>query len=116
MGKKKQKKGQKSGAYAADANALPQAFAAFQQQLAKGGTPGGWLSGLPGTWSGRKGQQFLIGALVGAAAAYVMTDEALRGKLIKTGMKLYSGLLGGYEEMKEQLADLKAEAETERHG
>lgn len=54
-------------------------------------------------------QQFLAGALLGAAAAYVLADEALRGKLIRGGMQLYAGLTGGLEEIKEQMADIQAE-------
>lgn len=55
------------------------------------------------------GQQFLAGALLGAAAAYVLSDEALRAKLIKGGMQLYAGLSGNFEEIKEQIADIQAE-------
>jgi len=64
----------------------------------------------------RQSEQFLLGALVGAAAAYVLSDEELRGKLVKTGIKLYSNVVGSFEEMKEQVADLKAEVEAERMG
>jgi len=55
------------------------------------------------------GQQFLAGLLIGAAAAYVLGDEQLRGKLIRAGMQLYTGLAGGFEEIKEQMADIQAE-------
>jgi len=55
------------------------------------------------------GQQFLAGALLGAAVAYVFADEALRAKLIRGGMQLYAGLAGGFEEIKEQMADIQAE-------
>jgi hypothetical protein len=54
-------------------------------------------------------QQFLVGALLGAAAAYVLADEALRAKLIRGGMQLYAGITGGIEEIKEQIADIQAE-------
>ncbi len=54
-------------------------------------------------------QQFLMGALLGATAAYVLTDEQLRGKLLRAGMKMYAGVMGGLEEMKEQVADIHAE-------
>jgi hypothetical protein len=61
-------------------------------------------------------EQFLMGLLVGAGAAWVLNDEELRGKLIKAGMKLYANVAGGFEELKEQMADLKAEVAAERHG
>ncbi|MFT3663429.1 hypothetical protein [Piscinibacter sp.] len=60
-------------------------------------------------------EQFLLGAAVGAAAAWVLSDAELRGRLLKAGMRLYAGVAGGFEEMKEQMADLKAEVEVERH-
>lgn len=76
----------------------------------------GILQGLPAMLRSRHTEQFLLGALVGAAAAWVLSDEEMRAKLIKTGVKLYSGLAGGFEEMKEQMADIKAEVQAERHG
>lgn len=60
-------------------------------------------------------QQLLLGALLGAAAVYVLGDEKLRGKIMKSGMNLYASVLGGIEEMKEQAADLRAELAAE-HG
>jgi len=55
-----------------------------------------------------------VGALIGAAATYVLADEALRGKLIRSGLKLYSELAGGLAEMKEQAADIQAELAAEQ--
>lgn len=75
-----------------------------------------FLRALPGRLKSGQYEQFLMGAVIGAAAAYVLSDEELRAKLVKTGIKLYSNVVGGFEEMKEQMADLKAEAEAERRG
>lgn len=69
----------------------------------------------PGLGLSRK-QQFLLGALLGAAATWVMSDEQLRAKLLKSVMNLYGNVAGGLEELKEQMADLKAEAEAARTG
>ena len=55
------------------------------------------------------GQQFLLGAALGVAATYVLGDEQLRAKLIRTGLGLYESLAGGLAEMKEQVADIQAE-------
>lgn len=74
------------------------------------------LQGLPAFLRTRQTEQFLLGAMVGAAAAWVLSDEELRGKLVKAGMKLYTSVASGFEEMKEQMADIKAEVEAERHG
>jgi hypothetical protein len=63
-----------------------------------------------------RAEQFLLGAAIGAAAAYVLSDEELRGKLLKSGMKLYTGLVGGLEEVKEQMADIQAEMAAEQDG
>ncbi|PKU24754.1 hypothetical protein [Telmatospirillum siberiense] len=100
MAKKKQKKA-KNGGKAADRDTARQ-------------TAGQGL--FAGLLPSRRSEQFLLGALLGAAAAYVLSDEDLRGKLIKGGLRLYSGLAGGFEEMKEQVADLKAEMAAEQSG
>lgn len=70
--------------------------------------------GLPRRFGEGQTEQFIIGALLGAAAAYVLADEELRSKIMKSIMKLYAGLTGGIEEFKEQMADLKAEIQSER--
>lgn len=77
----------------------------------------GWLNslGLPKGFGGRRTEQFILGALLGGAAAYVLCDEQLRAKIMKSFMKLYAGMTGGLEEFKEQMADLKAEMSAE-HG
>ncbi|MFD2836943.1 heavy-metal-associated domain-containing protein [Azotobacter vinelandii] len=66
-----------------------------------GGFPGsglfdaGLLQNMPAFLRSGNAEQFLLGALLGAAAAWVLADEELRGKLIKAGMKLYAGVAGG---------------------
>lgn len=88
------------------------------KQAGKLSAMGGWPAGLEAMLGGgrrsglaamRPREQFMIGALVGAAAVYVLGDENLRGKLIKAGLQMYSGLAGGLEEMKEQMGDIRAE-------
>jgi len=59
-------------------------------------------------------QQLLAGVLIGAGVAYLLGDEKLRGKLLRAGMQLYTGLAGGFEEIKEQMADIQAEMAAER--
>lgn len=78
---------------------------------------GSWLNrlGLPKGFASGQTEQFIVGALLGAGAAYVLADEELRNKIMKSVMKLYAGLTGGLEEFKEQMADLKAEVAAE-HG
>ena len=75
-----------------------------------------WQSlGLSGLFSGnRQTEQFILGLLLGGAAAYVLGDPEKRAKLIRMGMKLYAGVAGSVEEFKEQIADLKAEVAAEQ--
>lgn len=76
----------------------------------------GFLHGLQGMVGSRRTEQFVLGALIGAAAVYVLGDEEMRNKLIKSAMKLYAGVAGGVEEIKEQMADIRAEVESEAQG
>lgn len=88
-------------------------------QMAANGNPGamqqpGVLDRVQNLLGKRPRDQFLTGALVGAALVYVLGDEQLRSKLLKAGMNLYANVVGGFEEFREQVADLKAEVEVER--
>ena len=73
--------------------------------------PSGLLHGMLGS---RQTEQFILGALIGAAAVYVLGDEEMRGKLAKAAMKVYATVAGGVEEIKEQMADIRAEVEAEQ--
>lgn len=64
----------------------------------------------------RRSEQFLLGLALGAAGAYVLSDEALRGRIMKSWMRLYAGMASGVEEMKEQMEDIKAELAAEQNG
>lgn len=90
-----------------DPNALNGLFGA------QPGAQPGLLHGLQGMLGSRQSEQFILGALIGAAAVYVLGDEKMRGKLARTTMKLYAGVAGGVEEIKEQMADIRAEVEAE---
>lgn len=73
-----------------------------------------FLHNLQGLVGSRKSEQFIVGALIGAAAVYVLGDEEMRTRLMKGMMKLYLGIAGVFEEMKEQMADIKAEVAAEK--
>lgn len=124
-----QQQGTQPSAQYGMASGLPGGMeAGFAQGFAQGMGPGygaalrqpaadsGFLQGMPAFLRTGNTEQFLLGALIGAAAAWVLSDEELRGKIVKSAMKLYSGVAGGFEEMKEQMADIRAEVEAERHG
>lgn len=61
-------------------------------------------------------EQFLLGLAIGGGLAYLLSDEALRGKLLKGVIGAYTDLTGGLAEMQEQIADLQAEVQAERSG
>lgn len=91
---------------------LEQMMAMHMGQAQNQGLMGGLSNLLP---TGRS-EQFLLGLLIGGGAAYVLSDEELRGKLFKAGLKAYGSLMGGMAEMKEQMADLQAEVQAEQNG
>lgn len=116
MAKKKNgKNGKKKPPHWPGMNAPANANDPWGASFAAAGQPAGMMQRLAGLLGKRPSDQFLLGALVGAAAVYVMSDEKLRGKLIKSGLDLYSSIAGNLAEMKEQMADLQAEVESERH-
>jgi hypothetical protein len=57
--------------------------------------------------------RFLKGLLIGAAAAYLLTNENVQRTAIKGAVKAWSLLQGGVEEMKERFQDAAAEIRTE---
>ncbi|MTJ80319.1 MAG: YtxH domain-containing protein [Telmatospirillum sp.] len=77
---------------------------------------GGLLGGLTRLLPARGTAQFLLGAAIGAVAAYVLADENIRGRLLRSGMSLYAELAGGLAEFREQVADIKAEMDAGQSG
>lgn len=59
--------------------------------------------------------RFIKGALVGAAAAYLLSNEAVQQNAIKAAVSAWSMLQGGIEEMKERFRDAEAELHAEAH-
>lgn len=59
-------------------------------------------------------EQFLVGLLIGAGAAYVLSDEQLRRQIIRYALQTYGDIMGGLEELKEQVADIQAEIRVEQ--
>lgn len=53
--------------------------------------------------------RFLKGALFGAVAAYVLSNETVQQNAIKTAVRAWSMVQGGVEEMKERFRDAEAE-------
>lgn len=69
----------------------------------------GWL-GTP------QAEQFVLGALLGGGAAYMLGDEERRERVMQSAVRLYTSVLGSVEEFKEQLADIQAEVNAELAG
>jgi hypothetical protein len=57
--------------------------------------------------------RFLKGLLIGAAAAYLLTNESVQRTAIKGAVKAWSLLQGGVEELKERFHDAEAEIRSE---
>jgi hypothetical protein len=57
--------------------------------------------------------RFLKGLLIGAAAAYLLTNENVQRTAIKGAVKVWSLLQGGVEEIKERFHDAEAEIRAE---
>lgn len=60
-------------------------------------------------------QKFLIGALIGAAGVYLMTNEKAQKAMFKTFAKGSAMITAGIEEMKERYEDAQAELEAEQN-
>ncbi|MBW3617942.1 MAG: YtxH domain-containing protein [Proteobacteria bacterium] len=59
-------------------------------------------------------EQFLVGLLIGGGAAYVLSDETLRGQVIRYAMQTFGSVAQSVEELKEQFADIRAEIVAEQ--
>jgi len=57
--------------------------------------------------------RFFKGLLIGAAAAYLLTNESVQRTAIKGAVKAWSLLQGGVEELKERFHDAEAEIRAE---
>ncbi|MDR2032614.1 MAG: hypothetical protein LBP86_10285 [Azoarcus sp.] len=101
--KSKAKKSRKAARLASGANAADT-------------TTSGLFGGLGAWLRERPSEQFLVGAAVGAAVVYILSNEELRAKILKGGIDLYSSVAGGLAELREQMADIKAEIEAEKAG
>ena len=56
------------------------------------------------------------GLLIGAGVAYLLTNETVQKNIMTAGVKLWSALQGGVEEMKERFRDAEAEAHASKKG
>lgn len=58
--------------------------------------------------------EILTGALIGAAATYVLTNENVQKALFKGALSIGDIFNGGLDEMKERFEDAKAEREAQK--
>lgn len=56
--------------------------------------------------------RFMRGLLIGAAAAYLLTNEDVQRTVIKSAVKVWSSVQGGIEEAKERFRDAEAEIQA----
>lgn len=82
--------------------------------------PGAYPVAYPGTFAAGQYQQqtpffnfsnerFVKGMLIGAAAAYLLTNESVQRSVIKGAVKAWSMVQGGAAELKERFHDAEAE-------
>lgn len=61
-------------------------------------------------WLNFKDATYLKGVVLGASVALVATNPTVQKAVVSGAVKLWSGIQGGVEEVKEQIRDIKAEA------
>jgi len=61
-------------------------------------------------------ERFIKGVLIGAAAAYVLTNPRVQNAVIKGSVRAWDFMQGGIEEVKERFRDAEAEIQAEKTG
>ncbi len=82
-------------------------------------TPGAYQAQQSSPLLNFSNDRFLKGLLIGAAAAYLLSNESVQRTMIKGAVKAWSFVQGGVEEIKERFLDAEAElhaAEAEKEG
>ncbi len=75
---------------------------------------GGLLDGLRKVLPESTAEQLLLGALLGAGAAYVLSDEAMRRKIVRFAVGAYADAAGALAGLREEIGDAQAEILAER--
>lgn len=60
-----------------------------------------------------KSPSFLKGVLLGAGLAYIATNKTVQQAVISASVRMFASVQGSFEEMKEQIQDIKAEISSE---
>ncbi len=60
-------------------------------------------------WFNFREPSYVKGFVIGAGVALVLTNPTVKKALVKGVVKLWGGLQGGVEELKEQIRDVQAE-------
>lgn len=58
-------------------------------------------------------ERFVMGLLVGAAATFLLTNETVQKTAIKSMVRVWLAVQGGFEELKERFRDAEAEIQAE---
>ena len=59
-------------------------------------------------------EQLLLGVLLGAGAAYALSDEAVRRKIVRFAVGAYVDVAGALAGLREEIGDARAEILAER--
>lgn len=61
------------------------------------------------SWFQFKNSSYLKGFVVGAGVAIILSNPAVQRAMVSGAVKLWTGMQGGVEEIKEHVKDIKAE-------
>ncbi|MFD2249106.1 hypothetical protein FHS82_002863 [Pseudochelatococcus lubricantis] len=99
--------GQQQGADAQQGD--PQGGGFGPNPFAGGPFPGGAGSAGANLHAHPGADSFVKGLLIGAGAAWLLTNEAAQRTIMRTAVQLWTAVQGGVEELKEKLHDAEAE-------
>lgn len=64
------------------------------------------------TWFNYRDPNYIKGFVVGAGVALVLANPTVQKAIVSGAVKLWTGIQGGVEEIKEHVKDVKAEVST----
>ena len=64
-----------------------------------------WTQG----WVAFQEPEYIKGLVLGAGLAYLLTNPTIQKALVKGAVTLWTSVQGGFEEVKEQIQDIKSE-------
>lgn len=85
--------------------AQQQAYRQYQNYSQLPGRQYSWTQG----WFAYNDREYIKGFVVGAGLTFLLTNPAVQKAMVKGAVTLWTALQGGFEEVKEQIQDIKSE-------